>query len=39
MDSPGCKATLRGSEIADAEDELEKPGEGVSDADEALMML
>jgi hypothetical protein len=39
MASPGCKATLRGSEIVDEDDELAKPGEGVSLLDEVVRTL
>lgn len=39
MASPGSKATLRGSETVDDDDELAKPGEGLSDADEVVMTL
>ena len=39
MASPGCKATLRGKEIVDEDDEFAKPGEGESETDEAVRTL
>jgi hypothetical protein len=39
MASPGCKATFKGSSTGDEDDELAKPGEGLSDADAAAITL
>jgi hypothetical protein len=39
MTSPGCNAIFKGSSTADEDDELAKPGEGLSDADAAVITL